>query len=68
MSALRQAHLNRLTNVSEAVSEQLDERETRAAAAHLNYEMKMMAALYAWTRRFEETGPALMKNACLEAT
>ena len=52
----------------EEVSVQLNERETRAAAAHLNYELKMMAALYAWTCRFDETGPALMRNACLEAT
>jgi hypothetical protein len=28
----------------------------------------MVTALYAWTRRFEATGPALLKNACLEAT
>jgi hypothetical protein len=54
--------------VSEAVPAQLDERETHAAAAHLNYELKMMGALYAWTCRFDAIGPALMKNACLEAT
>jgi len=46
----------------------LGDDESAAAASHLNYHVKMMAALYAWTRRLEETGPAVLKNACLEAT
>jgi len=54
-----------VTNTDPSV---LDPQQSRAAAAHLNYELKMMAALYAWTCRFDATGPALLKNACLEAT
>jgi hypothetical protein len=46
----------------------LDDQQSQAAASHLNYEVKVMAELYAWTLRFEETGPAVLKNACLEAT
>ncbi len=45
----------------------LDDQQTQAASAHLNYEVKMMAAMYAWTVRFDQQGPALMKNACLES-
>ena len=39
-----------------------------AAAGHLAYEVKMTAALYAWTLKFDNEGPADLKNACLEAT
>lgn len=46
----------------------LDDQQSQAAAAHLNYEVTMMAAMCAWTIRFEQQGPALMKNACLEST
>jgi len=45
----------------------LDYQQTQAASAHLNYETKMFAAMYAWTVRFDQDGPALMKNACLES-
>ena len=44
------------------------DEEIKAAASHLNYEVKAMAELFAWTCRLEETGPAVLKNACLEAT
>jgi hypothetical protein len=47
----------------------LSDQEIRNAASHLNYEVKAMAELCAWTRRLEETkGPAALWNACLEAT
>jgi hypothetical protein len=38
------------------------------AAGHVAYEVKMTAALYAWTLKFDNEGPADLKNACLEAT
>jgi len=38
------------------------------AAGHVAYEVKMTAALYAWTLKFDNEDPADVKNACLEAT
>jgi hypothetical protein len=46
----------------------LDDDELRAGVSHLNYEVKMVAALFAWAFRLEQTGPTVLKNACLEAT
>ncbi len=46
----------------------LDDQQSQAASAHLNYEVKMMAAMYAWTVRLNEQGLDLMMNACLEST
>ncbi len=38
------------------------------AAGHVAYEVKMTAALYAWTLKFDNEGPADVENACREAT
>ncbi|MGA3354733.1 MAG: hypothetical protein ABSD85_16360 [Acidimicrobiales bacterium] len=46
----------------------LSQSQLEAAAGHLAYEMRMTAALYAWTLKFDNEGPADLKNACLEAT
>lgn len=45
----------------------LGDQQSEAAASHLNYEVKAMAELFAWTCRLEQTDPAALKNACLEA-
>jgi hypothetical protein len=46
----------------------LDKGEREAAATHVGYEIKMLAAAYAWTVRFDHEGPAVLRNACLEST
>ena len=38
------------------------DEEIKAAASHLNYEVKAMAELFAWTCRLDATGPAVLKN------
>jgi len=46
----------------------LSQSQLEAAAAHVAHEVRMTAALYAWTLKFDNEGPGDLKNACLEAT
>jgi hypothetical protein len=46
----------------------LNDQQRETAAAHLNYEIQMMATLHAWTAKLDEEGPPVLRNACLEAT
>lgn len=46
----------------------LSKADQESIRGHLYYEVKMSGALYGWTLKYDREGPAVLKNACLEAT
>lgn len=46
----------------------LSNDQCETGALHLNYHLKMMGELFAWTVLLDQTGPPVLKNASLEGT